>query len=119
MFDVSERSEYVQTMITNCIDQYSKQRQQAVAPDTRLENMVNRMFHKVLHLPIPIRSFYLKSSSQCLDSKNFRQVIGIAIECRRFDIIETAIRSSSNVHDTLSYCMHVSEQFYRAEIWSS
>lgn len=47
MFDVSERSEYVQMMITNCIDQYSKQRQKSELPDDRLENMVNRMFHKV------------------------------------------------------------------------
>ena len=47
MFDVSERSEYVQMMITKCIDQYSKQRQQGHLPDKRLENMVNRMFHKV------------------------------------------------------------------------
>lgn len=45
---------------------------------------------------------------QCLDSKNFRQVIGIALECRRFDLIETAIKASSNVNDTLSYCMTVS-----------
>lgn len=52
MFDVSERSEYVQMMITKCIDQYSKQRQQGNLPDKRLENMVNRMFHKVLTLKL-------------------------------------------------------------------
>ena len=52
--------------------------------------MVNRMFTK------------------CLDSKTLRQVIGIAIECRRFDVVETAIAQSPNTNDTLAYCMHVS-----------
>ena len=47
IFDVSERSEYVQMMIRNCIDQYTKQCQKGEVPDIRLENMVNRMFHKV------------------------------------------------------------------------
>jgi 26S proteasome regulatory subunit N2 len=47
MFDVTERSEYVQMMINNAITQYSKQRQEGVIPDVRLDNMVNRMFQKV------------------------------------------------------------------------
>ena len=59
-------------------------------PDSRLEALVNRMFDK------------------SLQSKNLKQVIGIAIECNRFDVMERAISMSTKISETLNYCLHVS-----------
>ncbi len=44
--------------------------------DTRLEDIVNRMFQR------------------CFEDKKFKQAIGIAIETRRLDIVEKAILTS-------------------------
>ena len=60
-------------------------------PDSRLEALVNRMFDK------------------SLQSKNLKQVIGIAIECNRFDVMERAISMSTKISETLNYCLHVSD----------
>ena len=67
-----------------CIDFYTKLRQQVqdakaegdMQPDIdpRLEAVVNRMF------------------DNCLESGQYKQAIGIAIETRRLDILEKAIR---------------------------
>ena len=59
-------------------------------PDSRLEALVNRMFDK------------------SLQNKNLKQVIGIAIECNRFDVMERAISMSTKISETLNYCLHVS-----------
>lgn len=68
-----------------CIDHYTKLQQQAedslatgdeMCPniDQRLEAIVNRMFEK------------------CLNDGQFKQAVGIAIESRRMDIFEDAVK---------------------------
>ena len=79
IFDVSERSEFVQKIINHCIDQYSGDMQAKKQPDARLEALVNRMFEK------------------SLAAKEINQVIGIAIECNRFDVMEKAISQSRHI----------------------
>ena len=92
LFNLDESSEYVETIITKCIDQYTKLQvdnfQAAAAAgdntttttttpiDPRLEDIVNRMFQR------------------CFDEKKFKQAIGIAIETRRLDVFEKAILTS-------------------------
>jgi len=96
VFNVKESSEYVVKTICECIHHYTKLRQDGhdsqangtLPPeiDPRLEAVVNRMF------------------DNCLEAGKLRQAIGIAIETRRLDIFERAVRLATNLSEMLSYC---------------
>ncbi|KAJ7979655.1 26S proteasome non-ATPase regulatory subunit 1-like [Quillaja saponaria] len=110
LFDVSEDSDYVHTLLAKAIDEYASSKSKAAeshdessSVDPRLEAIVERMLEKCI-----------------LDGK-YHQAMGIAIECRRLDKLEEAITKSDNVHGTLSYCINVSHTFvnlreYRQEV---
>ena len=73
LLDVSENSEYTDTILSKCVDQYVDLQQKLVdsktdqiePADSRLIAMVERMF------------------SICLDDRKYQQAVGLAIECRR------------------------------------
>ncbi|XP_028759809.1 26S proteasome non-ATPase regulatory subunit 1 homolog A [Neltuma alba] len=110
LFDVSEDSDYVHTLLAKAIDEYASLKSQAaessdnsVKVDPRLEAIVERMLDK------------------CIMDGKYQQAMGTAIECRRLDKLEEAITKSDNVHGTLSYCIYVSHSFvnlreYRQEV---
>ncbi|KAM1392298.1 hypothetical protein ACFX13_020291 [Malus domestica] len=110
LFDVSEDSDYVHTLLAKAIDEYASLKSKAAESsaeaanvDPRLEAIVERMLNK------------------CIVDGKYHQAMGIAIECRRLDILEEAITKSDNVHGTLSYCINVSHSFvnlreYRREV---
>ncbi|KAI8002632.1 hypothetical protein LOK49_LG08G02442 [Camellia lanceoleosa] len=110
MFDVSEDSDYVHTLLAKAIDEYASVKSKAAESndegakmDPRLEAIVERMLDKCI-----------------LDGK-YQQAIGMAIECRRLDKLEEAIMRSDNIHATLSYCVNISHSFvnlreYRHEV---
>ncbi|CAL5416678.1 unnamed protein product [Camellia sinensis] len=110
MFDVSEDSDYVHTLLAKAIDEYASVKSKAAESndeadkmDPRLEAIVERMLDKCI-----------------LDGK-YQQAIGMAIECRRLDKLEEAIMKSDNIHATLSYCINISHSFvnlreYRHEV---
>lgn len=95
-FDVKENSEFVVTTVCKCIDHYTKLKKEehdALASgnlgpdiDPRLEAIVNRMF------------------DNCLEAGRYKQAIGIAIESRRLDIFERAVRLTPDLSEMLSYC---------------
>lgn len=97
LFNVNDNSEFVQTIISKCIDHYTRLRvenaelsnDEQKPIDPRLEAVVNRMFQR------------------CLDDKQFKQALGIALETRRIDIFEKAIKKSDDVHTMLSYAFKV------------
>ncbi|KAF4530870.1 hypothetical protein B566_EDAN018903 [Ephemera danica] len=97
LFDVNSRTEYVDTIIAKCIDHYTSQKvrlaeagdEAGVAIDPRLEAIVNSMFRR------------------CLVDGQFRQALGIALETRRMDIFEEAVRSSDDKAGMLSYAFQV------------
>ncbi|XP_028124588.1 26S proteasome non-ATPase regulatory subunit 1 homolog A-like isoform X5 [Camellia sinensis] len=100
MFDVSEDSDYVHTLLAKAIDEYAsvkskaaESNDEAAKMDARLEAIVERMLDKCI-----------------LDGK-YQQAIGMAIECRRLDKLEEAIMRSDNIHATLSYCINISHSF--------
>ncbi|CAG8442804.1 7968_t:CDS:10 [Ambispora gerdemannii] len=95
LFDASSKSEYVETIISKCIDRYITLRVKhyegpsgEIEIDPRLEDVVERMFQR------------------CYDDDEFKQAIGIALESRRLDIIEQAI-SKGNASELLSYVLDV------------
>ncbi|MBA0746646.1 hypothetical protein Gogos_009147, partial [Gossypium gossypioides] len=110
LFDISEDSDYVHTLLAKAIDEYASLRSKAAESsdgaaeiDCRLEAIVERMLDK------------------CIIDGKFQQGMGIAIECRRLDKLEEAIIRSDNVHATLAYSTHVSHSFiycreYRREV---
>ncbi|KAL3724585.1 hypothetical protein ACJRO7_029711 [Eucalyptus globulus] len=105
LFDVSDDSDYVHTLLSKAIDEYAslktraaESNREAVEVDPRLEAIVERMLDK------------------CINDGKYQQAMGIAIECRRLDKLEEAITRSENVHGSLSYCINISHSFvYRRE----
>ncbi|KAI4345368.1 hypothetical protein L6164_012498 [Bauhinia variegata] len=110
LFDVSEDSDYVHTLLAKAIDEYASLKSksaetsdESLKVDPRLEAIVERMLDK------------------CIVDGKYQQAMGIAIECRRLDKLEEAIIKSDNIHGTLSYCINVSHSFvnlreYRQEV---
>ncbi|ORZ21533.1 armadillo-type protein [Absidia repens] len=77
-FDLSEKSEYVETIIAKCIDKYIDLRQQEMTVggtdiDLRLQDIVERMFQR------------------CAHDGEYEQAIGIALESMRLDVVEVMI----------------------------
>ena len=87
LFDVTERSDYVQTIVGKCIDEYVKRREKAevsgeeVQIDSRLEAIVQRMF------------------SRCLEDGQLEQAIGI-------DEFEPEVLSQCGTHSALAAAWH-------------
>ncbi|KAJ1959136.1 proteasome regulatory particle base subunit, partial [Dipsacomyces acuminosporus] len=80
LFDLSDTSSYVQTVVNHAIDKYigsrsSSDTEGGADTDPRLEAIVERMVER------------------CFESKDYGQVVGIAIESRRLDILERALVS--------------------------
>lgn len=95
-FDVSSQSEYVQTLLAKCIDHYTtlcveriESPSTAREMDPRLENIVNRMFQL------------------CLDDCQYKQALGLALETRRMDIFDQAIKQSDDIPGMLQYAFVV------------
>lgn len=100
LFDINVKSEYVDTIISKCIDQYAKLRvqnlqtkpgdkTQKVDIDPRLESIVNRMFER------------------CFSHRQYKQALGLSLETRRMDIFERSIIGSQDVSSMLSYAFRV------------
>ena len=79
LFDIYERSQYIDCMISKCIDKYVILKQKnyeatnpeaRVAINPRLEEVVEKMLRK------------------CINDGEYRQTIGIALESRRIDIVK-------------------------------
>lgn len=98
LFDINLKTEYVDTIISKCIDQYAKLRLQSIQTkpgdakvdiDPRLEGIVNRMFER------------------CFAHHQYKQVLGLALETRRMDVFERSITSSLDIPGMLSYAFRV------------
>jgi len=76
-FDLNEKTQYVETLINQCIEKYIqlKQEQQDmknrnVVIDDKMELVIEKMFET------------------CFKDKKFKQAIGIALEARRLDKVK-------------------------------
>jgi 26S proteasome regulatory subunit N2 len=110
-FDVSSKSEYVETLIAKAIDQYINVRVKpsklvsidsdeamevettdtavAAEMDPRLEAIVDRMFDR------------------CFADGEYKQALGIALESRRLDRLRASIEQSGDVLGLLSYALGI------------
>jgi len=97
MFDVLEHSQYVDTLISRCVDKYIEERVRVAdaSPDQmddapgevnpKLEAIINKMFDR------------------CFEDKQFTQAVGVALQARRFDKVREAIEKSGKIEEMLSY----------------
>jgi 26S proteasome regulatory subunit N2 len=98
MFNVNASSEYAETIVAKCIDQYVKKRvhnedcdaSEFEPIDARLEAIVEQMF------------------SRCFEDRQYKQAVGLALETRRMDMFESAITKSDDVATALSYAFKAS-----------
>ncbi|KAK6508711.1 proteasome regulatory particle base subunit [Arthrobotrys conoides] len=85
LFDISGKSEFIDTIISKCIDKYISINNPPPPPkdlppsppekaDPRLTEVVERMFQK------------------CYDNEDYKPALGISIESQRLDIVEQGIR---------------------------
>lgn len=98
-FDVSAKTEYVSTMVSKCIDQYTAQRTAAVGVvdeeleeeemDPRMEGIVERMFER------------------CYADGEYTQAMGIALEARRLDKVKETIQQATDKASLLKYTFDV------------
>lgn len=98
-FDVSAKTEYVSTMVSKCIDQYTAQRTAAVSVvdeeleeeemDPRMEGIVERMFER------------------CYADGEYTQAMGIALEARRLDKVKETIQQATDKASLLKYTFDV------------
>jgi 26S proteasome regulatory subunit N2 len=100
-FNIEERSSYVETLISKCIDDYIAKRvhnaearseESKTAIDPKLEAVVNKMFKR------------------CLNDGQFTQAIGIGMESRRLDVIKDAITSGEQFYEKLSFAHELAEK---------
>eukprot|EP00899_Mesostigma_viride_P015362 jgi/Mesvir1/23827/Mv10633-RA.2 len=96
LFNIRDESEYVQTLVAKCIDEYMSLRVKAVdapdggpAIDKRLVIIVEKMFDR------------------CLAEQQYHQAVGMAVESRRLDQLEEAINRSDDMASTLAYALTV------------
>jgi len=98
LFEVAQKTEYVNTLVAHFIDEYIRLRQveskdgSAVKIDPRLEDIVLGMFER------------------CYQEGQYKQALGVAIEIRTLDRIEEAITKSNDVLEMLSWVQKVSSQ---------
>ncbi|KAJ1735867.1 proteasome regulatory particle base subunit [Coemansia biformis] len=89
LFSLTDTSAYVQTVVNHAVDKYIELRvaDEGAEIDSRLVAVVERMFER------------------CFETKEYAQVVGIAIETRRLDVLERAL-ASGDTRSLLAYVQH-------------
>eukprot|EP00439_Symbiodinium_sp_Y106_P024473 s5107_g2.t9 len=95
LFDLNQRSEYVEKIVAVAIDEYVKltgdnfelemKKKDPVPIDTRLEDVVNRMF------------------ARCMEDRAYKHGLGMALETRRLDKVTEFIKQSDAMAEMLEY----------------
>jgi 26S proteasome regulatory subunit N2 len=98
LFDLSQRTEYVEKIVAVALDKYITERTEnfeaeikqkaKVEIEPALEEVVGRMFER------------------CKEDKLYKQGLGMALECRRLDVLKTFITQSDDIPAMLEYCQN-------------
>jgi 26S proteasome regulatory subunit N2 len=109
LFDLNSgtRSEYVDTIVAKIIDEYTRLR--------------NHNAEQKQHLPISpeLESIVNRVLERCFDDKDkqLHQALGLGMETRRLDVIERAVRASSDVAGIISYCVDTAMRLVSSREW--
>ena len=95
-FDIEDGSDFVQTLVSKCIDEYVKQctgepkdGEEEEKVDERLTTVVERMFER------------------CYHDGQYKQAMGIALESHRMDHVRKSVNESGDVPEMLAYCFQL------------
>ncbi|XP_047312220.1 26S proteasome non-ATPase regulatory subunit 1 homolog A-like [Impatiens glandulifera] len=102
LFDVTEDSDYVHTLLAKIIEEYVSIRSN---PSVSNQYVMDLRLEKIVEIML----------DNCISDGKYRQAIGIVIECRRLDKLEEIITRSDSVHETLSYCINITDSFVYSE----
>jgi len=98
-FDINQKTEYVDTLISKCIDQYTtlrvaadKDPEGADPIDPRMEDIVERMFQR------------------CYNDAAYSQAMGIALETLRLDKVEEIIGQADDKAGLCTYTFQVCQE---------
>ncbi|KAJ1954541.1 proteasome regulatory particle base subunit, partial [Linderina pennispora] len=92
LFDLTENSAFVQTVVNRAIDKYIELRSHNDDSGSEWQKPIDDKLAAVFERMV----------ERCFESKEFGQVIGIAIEARRLDLLERAL-TSGNTKQLLAY----------------
>ncbi|KAK9238470.1 armadillo-type protein [Lipomyces kononenkoae] len=81
LFDLSVKTEYVETIVSKCIDSYIRSSQEAFDAPQKDQSPINPNLVDVVE-----RMF-----SRCIEEGEHKHAIGVALEARRLDTIESCI----------------------------
>ena len=131
LFDVSDRSEYVETLVSKCIDEYIAQKQaeynqthkahakhitlataSSPADDTPAPASASASLSTTSAAsPIDPRLVTVveRMFQRCYDDGQYHQALGIAIESKRLDQVKQAVRLSPETRAMLSYAYQLSQ----------
>ena len=136
LFDVSDKSEYVETLVAKCIDEYIAQKQNeynqthkshtkpitlatAASPSTTDDSTTaattaaSASSSVVVAAATPIDPRLVtvveRMFQRCYDDGQYHQALGIAIESKRLDQVKQAIRLSPDTRAMLSYAYQLSQ----------
>lgn len=94
-FDINSRSQYVETLVSKCIDEYTSKNQEAMKNgteaniDPRLLHIVERMYQR------------------CYEDGVYEQALGVALDSWNLVKVEEAIRMCPKPLSMLSYCSNI------------
>lgn len=94
LFNINEKSYYVETITGKIIDSYIKMKQALFNGsieiiDTRLETIVTSLFQR------------------CFDDGQYRQSLGMALDARRIDMFENSIMKSDDVSGEFNFMLNI------------
>lgn len=137
MFDVTEDSDYVHTLLAKALDEYAilqSKKSTTGEQEVTLQSRNSRTGEQGVILQSKssktgeqeeidprLEAMVEKMLDKCISDGKYQQAMGIAVECRRLDKLEEAITKSGNVNGALSYCINLSHSFvyhrvYRCKI---
>ena len=87
-FNINQREGFVDTMLTKCIEKYTSLRKENYNNQEELKNLMNPKLENI------VNSMFKESQGTRQDLKI---CAGIAIECRRLDIIQEIVNTTSDL----------------------
>lgn len=126
-FDLSERSEYVEKLVTICIDRYiQSQVSKDVSGDFNLSGKADTLLggsYSASNVVDPrLTSIVERMFAKCKQDKEYLYGLGIAIECKRLDKVQDFVISSPNMFNLIDYCQSnlrnpgIGSKFFRRKL---
>lgn len=95
-FDLNQKSEYVETIVSKCINHY-------IALAQKLHDLPHKEKESLLqdsqHVDSALTDIVERMLQRCVDDSDFNLAIGVALDARRLDVIESIIKSNITKQD--------------------